>query len=131
MTTGQASAAAGEKLVPVGDGVLYPGGITTSGLSVAANSSNQTVSCVSAADRPRTPAVVTPQGFRLGETLAQLKAVYGDRLRYVPAPASGVTPLPGYVVAFSDGNLVFWVRNGKVVDRIAGGPGVLPSTNCV
>jgi len=39
-------------------------------------------------------------------------------------------PLPGYVVSLGNGNLVFWVRKGTV-DRIAGGPGVLPSTDCV
>jgi len=74
MTTRQASAAAGQKLVPVGDGVLYPGGVTASGLSVLQGGTEGSVSCVSASDQPNVPAVVTPQGFRLGGTLAQLKS---------------------------------------------------------
>lgn len=131
MTIPQASAAAGEKLVPVGDGVLYPGGNTGSGLSVVEGGSGGTVSCVSASDRTDVPAVVTPQGFPLGGTLTQLKAVYKSRLHFVPAPAGGISPVPGYVVRSAEGNLVFWVRNGKTVDEIAGGPMVLPSTDCI
>ncbi len=63
MTTTQASAAAGEKLAPVGDGVWYPGGISGSGgLSVLVTGDGETASCVSASDQPGVPAVVTPQG---------------------------------------------------------------------
>ena len=132
MTTTQASAAAGEKLAPVGDGVWYPGGISGSGgLSVLVTGGGETASCVSASDQPGVPAVVTPQGFALGGTLAHLKAVYRGRIRYVPAPTGGIMPLPGYVASFKDGNLVFWTRNGTTVDQIAGGAGVLPSTDCV
>ncbi len=113
MTTRQASAAAGQKLVPVGDGVLYPGGVTASGLSVLQGGTEGSVSCVSASDQPNVPAVVTPQGFRLGGTLAQLKALYRGRMRYVPAPAGGISPVSGYVVSFRSGNLVFWSRKGQ------------------
>ncbi|HEX6930840.1 MAG TPA: hypothetical protein VF162_01755, partial [Streptosporangiaceae bacterium] len=129
MTLARASAAAGGALVPVGDGVYYPRGKTGYGLSVRADGAGGTVSCVSAVGRPGGPAVATPQGFRLGQTLAQLKAVYGSSLRYVPAPAGGIQPLPGYVVTSNAGTLVFWTTKG-IVTHIAAGPHVLPSTDC-
>jgi hypothetical protein len=127
MTLEQASTAAGEPLAQVGDGVAYPQGGTTSGLSVSLQVSNK-VRCVAAAATKGAPTVVTPQGFRLGGTLAQLKAVYGSNLRYVPG-VGGINSAPGYVASYPDGNLVFWVNN-DVVDSIAGGPGVLPSIDC-
>ena len=127
-TPAQASAAAREGLRPVGDGVWSPHGVMTSGLAIAVGSAG-TVSCVSASEQPGGPAVETPQGFRLGGTLAQLKGVYGASLRFVPAPAGGISPVPGYVVRLSGGNLAFWLSGG-VVRRISAGPGVLPSTGC-
>jgi hypothetical protein len=136
MTIAQAAAAAGGQLVQVGDGVYYPAaGVHLAasagrGLSVLAGRRG-TVRCVSASSRSgHPPAVRTAQGFPLGGTLAVLRAVYGSRLRFVPGPAGGgIWPAPGYVVDFPDGNLVFWVAQGKV-DQIAGGPGMLPSIDC-
>jgi len=134
MTIKQASAAAGRPLVEVGDDVYYPAYPAAvgpaRGLSVLAGGSG-TVRCVSATARGGHPPVVTTaQGFPLGGTLAKLRAVYGARLRFMPRPAAGgISPLPGYVVAFPDGNLVFWVSQGKV-DQIAGGQGMLPSIDC-
>jgi hypothetical protein len=131
MTIAQASAAAGVQLVPVGDGVFGPRGGTPRGLSVASDP----VGCVAAQQTPGVPGVATPQGFPLGGTLAQLKALYGSSLRFVPAPSGGITPNPGYVVSFPDGNLAFLVGNGTFFRRgsvymIIGGPGALPSTEC-
>ncbi len=40
-------------------------------------------------------------------------------------------PLPDYAVSFRGGNLVFWARNGTIVNQIAGRLGILPSTGCV
>jgi hypothetical protein len=128
MTISQASAAAGQPLEPVGDGVLYPLGKASSGLSVV--DSNGRVSCVSASDYSnKDHTVATPQGFALGGTLAQLKAVYKSTLRFVPAPNTGMDTISGYVVGFPDGNLVFWISGG-IVRGIGGGPGLLPSSDC-
>jgi hypothetical protein len=130
MAIPQASAAAGEPFVPAGDGAYYPSGGIARGLSVLESGPGGTVGCVSAnINGGNPPEVITPQGFPLGGTLARLKAVYGASLRFVPAPISGISPVPGYIVTFPDGNLVFWVSNG-IVDEIAGGPGLLPSVEC-
>jgi hypothetical protein len=128
MTIRQASAAAKHQLTQVGDGVYYPKHETSRGLSLLGGPGG-TVSCVSAADTGYGPVVTTRQGFVLGGTLSQLKTVYGRRLRFVPTRDSGPAPRPGYVVSFSNGNLVFWVHNGTV-DGIAGGPGLLPTVDC-
>lgn len=113
-TPAQASAAAGVTLKPVGDGVWYPRGAVTSGLAITVGNAG-TVSCVSASDRPGIPAVTTRQGFRLGGTLAQLKAVYGSSLRYVPAAPAGRdlarTRLRGQVQRRQPGVLA--VRRGR------------------
>jgi hypothetical protein len=128
MTIRQASAAARHELTQVGDGVYYPQGETSRGLSLLGGSGS-TVRCVGAAVTGYGPVVTTRQGFVLGGTLSQLKTVYRRSLRFVPARNSGPAPRPGYVVSFPNGNLVFWVHNGTV-DGIAGGPGLLPSVDC-
>jgi hypothetical protein len=129
MTIKHASAAAGEPLTPVGDGVYYPRGDESTGLSVQADQG--TVGCVSASAYPGDPVphVTTAQGFPLGGTLARLKAVYGTGLRYVPAPAGGIEIRPGYVVSLPGGNLSFSVSGG-IVKNISAGPRVVPSTDC-
>jgi hypothetical protein len=129
MTLQRASAAAGEPLTPVGDGVYYPRGDESTGLSVQAFQG--TVGCVSATAYPGHPVphVRTAQGFPLGGTLARLKAAYGDGLHYVPAPAGGIEIRPGYVVRLPGGNLSFYVTGG-IVRNISGGPRVVPSTDC-
>ena len=129
MSLEQASAAAGEPLTPVGDGVYYPRGDESTGLSVQAFQG--TIGCVSASAYPGDPVphVTTAQGFPLGGTLARLKAVYGTGLHYVSAPAGGIEPRPGYVVSLPGGNLSFSVSGG-IVRNISGGPRVVPSTDC-
>jgi hypothetical protein len=129
MTITQASAAAAEPLTAVGDGVYYPRGNESTGLSVQA--SQGTIGCVSASAYPghRVPHVRTAQGFPLGGTFARLKAVYGTRLHYVPAPSGGIEIRPGYVVSLPGGNLSFDVSGG-IVQNISAGPRVVPSTDC-
>jgi hypothetical protein len=129
MTLKQASAAAAEPLTPVGDGVYYPRGKESTGLSVQALQG--TIGCVSASAYPghRVPHVTTAQGFPLGGTFARLKAVYGTGLHYVPAPAGGIEIRPGYVIRLPGGNLSFYVSGG-IVRNISGGPRVMPSTDC-
>ena len=129
MTLKQASAAAGEPLTPIGDGVYYPQGNESTGLSVQALQG--IIGCVSASAYPGDPVphVRTAQGFPLGGTLARLKAVYGASLHYVPAPAGGIEIRPGYVVSLPGGNLSFYVSRG-IVRNISGGPGIVPSIDC-
>jgi hypothetical protein len=62
--------------------------------------------------------------------IAQLKAVYGSILGYIPASTTGgINPSPGYVAKYPDGHLVFWVTN-YTVQGIAGGPRIVPSSEC-
>ena len=125
MTVAQASAAAGVKIVEVGDGFGYPNGDSSSGLAITGL---PTVTCVLASVTSGGPVVVTPQGFPVGGTLMALKSLYGTRLRYVPAPSTGPAPVPGWVVSFpGDGNLAFGVNNG-IVTAILGGKKAMPST---
>lgn len=128
MTIPQASAAAGQPLKSVGDGIFYPLGNASSGLSFM--DVHGKVNCVGAASSgSKGHTVATPQGFVLGGSLAQLKAVYRSQLRFVPASATAIVPRPGYVVSFPDGNLVFWVSGG-IVQGIGGGRGLMPSSEC-
>jgi len=71
--------------------------------------------------------VVAPEGFLLGGTTQALKSLYGSRLRFIPAPATGYNPEPGYVVSFPEGNLAFIFHNG-LVTAIIGGKSAMPST---
>jgi len=123
MTLAQASAAAGEPIVEVGDGFGYPNAYSESGLAIQ----GVPVDCVRASVAPAMPAVQTPQGFQVGGTVTALKRLYGSRLRFMPAPASGYSPQPGYVVSFPNGNLAFIVSKGTVT-AIVGGMKATPST---
>jgi hypothetical protein len=124
MTLARASAAAGEPIQEVGDAFGYPDGSTNSGLYVGGI---PRVLCLGASLSGYGPTVVTQRGFPLGGTLAQLKATYGTSLAFVPAPATGYLPIPGYVVAYPDGNLAFIVSHG-IVTKMEAGPGVRPSS---
>jgi hypothetical protein len=127
MTMRQASAAAGEPLVPVGDGAYSPRG--NAGASLSVQDTQGTVACVNAVVSGTSLRVTTAQGFPLGGTLSRLKAVYGSSLQFVPPPTTGYSTSPGYVVNLPGGNLAFILNRGKV-ESIAGGPGVLPTTPC-
>jgi hypothetical protein len=127
MTMQQASAAAGEPLIPVGDGAYSPRG--GAGASLSVQDTQGTVACVNAVVSGTSLRVMTAQGFPLGGSLAQLKAVYGSSLQFVPPPTTGYSTSPGYEVSLPGGNLAFIISRGKV-ESIAGGPGVLPTTPC-
>ncbi len=127
MTMQQASAAAGEPLIPVGDGAYSPRG--GPGASLSVQDTQGTVACVDAVVSGTSLRITTAQGFPLGGSLSQLKAVYGSNLRFVPPPTTGYSTSPGYVVSLPGGNLAFIISRGKV-ESIAGGPGVLPTTPC-
>lgn len=132
MTIKQASAAAGVRLVMVGDGVSDPRGGRPRGVSVFGDP----VMCVATEKVPGGLVVRTPQGFPVGGTVGQLKAIYGASLRFLPRPAGGITPNVGYVVHYADGNLAFAAQTAgpvtvkTVIYLIIGGPGVVPSTEC-
>lgn len=126
MTIAQASAAAGERLVEVGDGYLYPGSIRSSSGLAAFAFNSPAITCVFASQASGSPSVVTARGFHLGGSFADLQHTYGASLRYVPAPAKAISPRPGYIVRFRNGNLVFWVMNG-IVTGIGAGPGAMPT----
>jgi hypothetical protein len=124
----EAMQAAGIAIVAGGDGVYSPQvGVGPTSLFLRLSSSYR-VGCVGAGVA-RTPSVSTEQGFRVGETVAQLKRVYGQSLRYVPAPSTGgMTDFAGYVLSESSGNLAFDVTtSGRVVD-MEGGPGIGPNS---
>jgi hypothetical protein len=127
MTMQQASAAAGEPLIPVGDGAYSPRG--GAGASLSVQDTQGAVACVNAVVSGTSLRVTTAQGFPLGGTLSQLKAVYGTSLQFVPPPTTGYSTSPGYVVNLPGGNLAFIISRGKV-ESIAGGPGVVPTTPC-
>jgi hypothetical protein len=131
MTITQASAVAGVRLRTVGDGVYVAAGGRPAGLSVAGNP----ITCVAAEHVTGAPVVRTPQGFPVGGTVGQLKAIYGAALRFRSRPATGITPNAGFVVHAGAGNLAFAVSPGAVTAKtvvylIIGGPGVSPSTDC-
>jgi hypothetical protein len=126
MTIAQGSTAAGEPLVIAGDGFYYAGSMgSDSGLEAFAF--NGPIACVFASQASRSPSVVTAQGFHLGGSFADLQQTYGTSLEYVPAPATAISPRPGYIVRFPNGNVVFWVTKGIVIS-IGAGPGAMPTT---
>jgi hypothetical protein len=91
---------------------------------------NGLVDCVGAEEQSSSVNVVTPQGFSLGGTTSQLKAVYGAQLQYVPAPTTGgMTDDAGYVVTQSSGNIVFTPDStNTLITGIAAGPNLEPNS---
>jgi hypothetical protein len=127
MTLIGAMQAAGIAIVAIGDGAYAPQqGVGPTNLFLSLNSSHR-VSCIAiGVGSSSRPAVSTQRGFRVGETVAQLKRVYGHSLRYVPARTTGMGDPAGYVVTTSTGNLAFSVSASGGVEGIDGGPGVEP-----
>src|SRR5262249_48272739 len=118
MTLDQSQTAAGIVFNMEGDGVHYsthlPNGYAD--LFVDLGDSGRTF-CVGSVtpERGRTvDSITTPEGFRLGDTVAHLKSVYGNRLTHVPEPAHGIEPRDGYVVKEGSGYLAFSDSNGVV-----------------
>jgi hypothetical protein len=137
MSQTEAQTAAGITFDGSGDGFVYPTKLPTGfphdyvGLRI----SSVIVTCVGAEIFPTTSptaqTVTTPEGFRLGDSVAHLLAVYGSRARYVAAPASGMTTNAGYVVKESVGNLVFVVGGSpQRIVEIAGGSATLGPNSC-
>ena len=133
MPLDQGQVAAGLTFDGSADGAYYPTALPAGypHLFVRAGPDN-VITCVSAqiAGVPTPQAVATPQGFTLGDTVQQLLTIYGSRARYVPAPTTGISPRAGYVVAESNGNLVFEVdnTNTRVLGIAGGGSDLTPST---
>jgi hypothetical protein len=100
-----------------GDGSAYPttlpDGFPHDYVGLTGPSFKEKVVCVGASLTPRagvsSQTISTPEGFRLGDSVRRLLAVYGSRARYVPAPSSGMTTHAGYVVAERGGYLAFIV----------------------
>jgi hypothetical protein len=141
MNITEASAAAQEKLIEIGDGLVSNVKIVNNtavtegdpGLASGTkgpNNDSATLTYFCAGLLKGSPEVVTPEGFVLGWTVQQLKALYGPLLQYVPARTGGINPDAAYVVHGGAGNLVFWPSgNGKIVN-MASGAGATAQVAC-
>jgi hypothetical protein len=92
MSLAEASAAAGVRIEPVGDGV-------NSALGQGHGPElYMQIDCVGAsggAGASMTQVVETPERVRLGDSADRITAVYGDRAQYVPQLSGGRTPAEG------------------------------------
>lgn len=130
MTLAEAQAAAGAAFDAAGDGYSYPSTLPAGYPHLYVG--RDPVDCVGAEGASTAQAVATPEGFRLGDSVRALLAVYGSRARYVPAPTGGgMTDYAEYIVAEAGGNLVFMVDPaGQRVTGIAGGGSGLDPNSC-
>ncbi len=111
---------------PKGNPVLFVGG------GVGTPAAPGTVKCVGASLDPARAAgqvVETPEGVHLGDAASRVVAVYGSAAHLVPAPTSGINPVPGYVVPQTTGNLAFVIKNDTVTE-IEGGDASLQPSSC-
>jgi hypothetical protein len=137
MTLDQAQWAAGLVFDTQGDGVHYPTTLPKgyADLFVDLGDKGQ-VRCVGAVGSMNdTDTITTPEGFRLGDSLGHLKAIYGNRLTHIPNPVTGIEPRDGYVVKEGNSFLVFSYSKGVVWGVAAGSEGfngepITPS-NCI
>jgi Putative serine esterase (DUF676) len=133
MTITQAEAAAGFTLNNVGDGYLDSSAILADDAHLyIGGTANGTVRCIGAGDDRSTQQIVrTPQGLRLGDSVARLLAVYGVQAQFIPAPTQGgMTNFAGYVVQQPGGSLAFRIdSSGNKIIGISGGlPGLTPNS---
>jgi len=136
MTIGEAQTAAGVSFDGSGDGFMYPRALPAGYPHdyVGLGAPHDTVICVGAGKNGATTngpqRISTTEGFQLGDTVDHLLAVYGSRARFVAAPASGMTTNAGYVVAETDGTLVFVVDKAhqRVVEIAGGAAGIGPNS---
>ncbi len=140
MTLPEAETAAGVPFDGAADGAFYPTSLPTGFPHLFVNEDpSNLVSCFGAeigdptalpiVSAPQT--VSTPEGFHLGDTVAQLLAIYGTRAHFLQAPAGGISPRAGYVVAEPDGNLAFYVDNSSTrILGIKGGDSALTPSSC-
>lgn len=133
MTLAQAQTATGLAFDGSGDGAYYPTTLPAGYPHLFVGEvANGVAGCVGAeiGDAAVNPQeVLTPEGFRLGDTVERLKSVYGSGARYVPAPSGGISPRAGYVVTEPDGNLAFYVdsTNTRIFGIKGGGRDLTPS----
>jgi hypothetical protein len=130
MTIAQAQDASGFHFDTDGDGYAYP---TTLGFGYphlyVGLLEGPDVTCVGVAGPSSSQSVVTSAGFRMGQSVTHLRAVYGHRLRYLPPPKGVLTATPGYVVTDGAGVIAFILNGPKtVVTGMTAGPGVDPSS---
>lgn len=117
MSYDAAAAAAGTTFQAVGDGVSYAENLPKGSYAIHVSGgyidgsgvSHGEVQCIGIDGSPvHAQQVTTPEGFQLGQTVNQLKRLYGSRLTYVPNPyAGGLAPENGYVLKAGTGELVF------------------------
>jgi hypothetical protein len=133
MTFPEAETAAGAPFDGHGDGAYYPTSLPTGFPHLFVNlGAGNLVSCFGAEiANTATPQVVqTADGFRLGDTVQQLLAIYGSRAHFMQASAGGISPRAGYVVAEPDGRLAFYVdtTGTRILGIKGGGVDVTPSS---
>jgi hypothetical protein len=124
MTFDEAQQASGVTFDGRGDGAAYSNEMPAGDAHPFINAQGQgPVNCIGAGGGAGLKqSVVTPEGFRLGDSLAKLKSVYGARLVYLPGPtAHDIYSHDGYVVAVPGGRLGFLADKG-IVDEIVSGP---------
>lgn len=110
---------------PTGNPVLFVGG------GVGVLSAPGTVRCLGArlvAGRAAGQVVTTPEGVHVGDPADRVAGVYGSAAHLVPAPTSGLNPVPGYVVAEATGHLAFVTSGGLITEIIGGDTSLEPST---
>ena len=149
MTTAQAEAAGGEKLIPIGDGMYANEKVVNNayvtvgdpGLEASVNSAKSgnsgNVVTYFCAFGPATahgaPVVTTPEGWTVGGDLASLQAVYGSKLVYVPARTGGINPSAAYTVSEDGGTFVFYpsgTSGSSLVNMVQAGPGATAGQPC-
>jgi hypothetical protein len=136
MTLAQAQSSAGVVLDGRGDGAFYPTRLPTGFPHLFVRQDaypTDAVTCVGAevGDPATNPQQIsTADGFRLGDTVARLKAIYGSRAHYSPAPSSGISPRAGYVVTEAGGSLAFSVdaTNTRIVGIMGAASNLTPSS---
>lgn len=143
MTYQQAVDSSGAQFAGGGDGMTPASGpadgaqLFVGGLSVFGASPFGRLTCITAQTAPgMTQSITTAEGFRLGDSVAALKAIYGGRLSFVPLPAGGgYNPHAGYILHGAGGNYVFVIDGASDVPTatVAGievGPGITNPSFC-
>ena len=132
MTLAEASQAAGEPIIEVGDGAAYATGDNGEYFKgpafVNVGDPSGTARCVGASGTDSGTDHSDRRRLKLGDSVDQLKKIYGSRLIYMPDPQHGMAPKVSYVVEEADGYLAFWL-NPNGVFAVVGNPGGFDQTN--
>lgn len=127
MTSAEAQQAAGATFDDGGDGAIYPAKLPAGFAHLYVH--GDPVTCVGAGGPSPRQTISTLEGFRLGDTVKKLLAIYGNRAHYMQDVNPGLTANNGYVVAEASGSLAFAVdESNETVTEITGGPGVDPNS---